>query len=267
MPIEITSWWQIAILVCSGLIVGFINTLAGGGTILSISIFMLFGLPPAVANGTNRIAVALQNITAIYHFGKKKIVDWKRGWRLAIPTVAGSIIGAVIANYIPNDIFGPTFGFVAIIVAILLIINPKRWLKGNEELLSRPMSKWLYPIFFLVGVYGGFIHVGVGYFLLTALVFGTGHELVKSNALKNLLVLAYVPFSLIVFAWMGNINWTFGLVHAIGNIAGAAIASRMAINRGAKLIRYMMIAIIIVVVLQLFGVIDASTLSKILSGK
>ncbi len=261
ISIGITSWWQVLILVCSGLVVGFINTLSAGGTIISMSIFMLFGLPPAVANGTNRIAVLLQNLTSVYNFHKSKIIDWKCGWKLAIPTTIGSIVGAVAANYISSEDFNIVFGFVAIIVAITLIINPKRWLKGNENLLNKPPNKWLYPLFFFIGIYGGLVHIGVGFFLLAALVFGTGHELVKSNALKSLLVLAYIPFSLIVFIILGNVSWQFGIIHAIGNIIGAEIASKLAIKKGAKLIRYMMIAIISVIILQLFGVIDANKLA------
>lgn len=264
ISIGITSWWQVAILICSGLIVGFVNTLAGGGTILSVSIFMLFGLPPTVANGTNRIAVVLQNMTAVYNFGRNKIIDWQRGWRLAIPTALGAVAGAIAANYISNEHFTTVFGFVAIMVAIMLIVNPKRWLKGNMQMLEKPIRWWNYPLFFAIGIYGGFIHVGVGYFLITALVFGTGHELLKSNTLKNLLVLAYVPLSLIVFAISGNVCWTFGLVHAVGNIIGAEVASRLAIKKGAKLIRYIMIAIIAVVILQLFGIIDTQSLSALI---
>ena len=201
-------------------------------------------------------------MTAVYNFGKNKIIDWQRGWRLAIPTTLGAIVGAIVANYISNEHFTTVFGFVAILVAIMLLVNPKRWLKGSEKLLAEPLKWWTYPLFFLIGIYGGFIHIGVGYFLITALVFGTGHELVKSNALKNLLVLSYVPFSLIVFAISGNVCWTFGLIHAIGNIIGAEIASRLAIKKGAKLIRYIMIAIITVVILQLFGIIDTQSLSN-----
>jgi uncharacterized membrane protein YfcA len=106
-----------------------------------------------------------------------------------------------------------------------------------------------------LGVYGGFIHVGIGYLFLAALVLSNGYNLLKANVLKNVLVLCYAPFSLLIFAYQGNVCWSIGLIHSIGNIIGAGLAARLAIKKGAPFIRYIMLILIVIVILQLLGII------------
>jgi hypothetical protein len=247
---------EIIALITSGLFVGFINTLAGGGTIISLTLLMLLGLPPSVANGTNRIAIIIQNIVAVGNFKKRKILDTKKGFKLAIPTIVGSLVGAAIVVKLDEQVIQWCFGFIMIVMLFFLIYKPERWLKGKEELLNRPISLKLYIIMFFIGVYGGVIHVGVGYFLLMAAILGAGFDLVKGNAMKNFLVLMYVPFTLIIFVINGQVRWDYGLTHSIGNIIGAYIASKWAVEWGANFVRWMMIIIIALSVLQMFGVVD-----------
>lgn len=256
------SWIHVGILILSGLLVGFINTLAGGGTIISLSVFMFFGLPINVANGTNRVAILLQNMTAVANFSKKKLIDWSKALRLAIPTILGALAGSFFAGLIPVRHFNYIFGIIVLLFAVLLILQPDRWLKEQKAIVDKPLNAKHYILFFLIGIYGGMIHVGVGYLFLFSLIFGTGNELVKANAIKNFLVLAYIPFSLVVFAIQGDVNWKYGLIHGIGNMIGAQIGAMLAIKKGAPLIRYIMIALVIVVILQLFGIIDPVKISE-----
>jgi len=252
------TWISIIILICSGIIVGFINTLAGGGTVVSLSVFMFFGLPPLVANGTNRIAIVFQNAAAVAHFQKNKLIDWKKIIRLAIPLVLGSFAGAAIAGFLSNKLFLYIFSGVIILFGISMIFNPDRYIHERKDLLDRNISLWQYFIYFLLGIYGGFVHVGIGYLFLAVLVLMNGYDLLKANVLKNVLVLCYVPFSLAVYAIQGNLCWTFGLIHAIGNIIGASLAARLAVKRGSRFIRYIVLILIGIVVLQLLGVISTS---------
>ncbi|MDR3047210.1 MAG: sulfite exporter TauE/SafE family protein [Bacteroidales bacterium] len=250
------TWVHVVLLISSGLIVGFVNTLAGGGTVISLFVFMLLGLPPNMANGTNRIAVFLQNITAVVNFSQQKIIDWQKAFRLAIPIIIGSLFGALFANKLPNELFRYVFGTAIVLFALLLIFQPNRWLKNQDQIPNVKIKWYHYLIFFVIGIYGGFLHVGIGYMILFALILGLGCDLVRANALKNFLVMAYIPFSLVIFIFQGNVCWTYGLIHAIGNIIGAQIGAMLAIKKGAPLIRWMMIILIFVVILQLFGFID-----------
>lgn len=250
------SWLEIAALITSGLLVGFINTLAGGGTIISISLLMFMGLPATVANGTNRIAVIIQNLVAVISFKKQKLLDFRKGIILGIPTTLGSIAGAMIAVDLNENAIEKSIAFVMIIMSFFIIYKPQRWLKGQENLAERPVSIWQMVIFFFIGAYGGFIHVGVGYFLIAAIVLGAGYDLVKANAIKNLIVLIYAPFTLIVFILNGQVNYSYGLVHSIGNVIGAYLATRFAIKWGANFIRWFILFVILITILQIFGFIN-----------
>lgn len=246
----------IIILICSGLIVGFINTMAGGATIISLSVLTWLGLPLTVANGTNRLAVFFQTITSVSNFQNSHLIDWKKSIRVGIPTVIGSVVGSFIAVKINEDIIRYSFVVIMIIMLGFILFKPSLWLKGNAALLELPVRKWNYPLFFIIGIYGGFLHVGVGYYLLATIVLGLGFDLMKGNVLKNLLVMMYVPFSLILFIIHDEVAWKYGLVHAIGNVIGAFVASKIAIKKGADVIRIVLIVVILVLITDMAGVID-----------
>ena len=246
----------IIILICSGLVVGFINTLAGGGTIISLTVLMWLGLPINVANGTNRIAVFFQTLTAAGSYQHNHLINWRKSLLIGIPTVLGSIAGSAIAVKLDEKIIEQSFAFIMVIMLLFIVLKPSLWLKGNPILLLKQIKWWMYPMFFLIGIYGGFIHVGVGYYLLAAIVLGLGFDLVKGNAIKIILVLFYVPFTLIVFIWTDQINYSFGLVHAIGNVVGAFIASRLAVKKGVGFVRWILVAIILVAIIDFSGLIS-----------
>ncbi|MBN2173304.1 MAG: sulfite exporter TauE/SafE family protein [Bacteroidales bacterium] len=256
------TWFEITLLIVSGVFVGFINTLAGGGTIISLSLFMFMGLPANIANGTNRIAVVLQNITSVSEFGRKKKLDWRKGTILALPTVAGAIVGAQVAADINEQVFEKAVAVVMIVMLYFILTKPSKWLKGQQELMDRKVSWLQIIIFFAIGIYGGFVQVGVGYFLLGGIVLGAGYDLVRANAIKVWIVLLYTPLALLVFILNDQVRWDFGLVHAIGNIIGAYMASHFAVAWGANFVRWVMIVIIAVTVLHLFGVFDFQTIIK-----
>ncbi|MFZ4399334.1 MAG: sulfite exporter TauE/SafE family protein [Bacteroidales bacterium] len=249
-------------LIISGLLVGFINTLAGGGTIISISLFMFLGLPAGVANGTNRIAIILQTLTSSANFKRQKVLDSRKGLILGIPTVIGSLIGAEIAVDINENIFKKAIAIIMLVMMVFIVYKPQQWLNGQQHLVEKKTSFLQYIIFFLIGLYGGFIHVGVGYFILAGLVLGSGYDLVKANALKVFIVLLYAPFTLLVFVYNKQINYEYGLIHAVGNIIGAYIASRFAVSWGANFVRWIIIIIILITSTQLLGMFDFKTLFK-----
>jgi uncharacterized protein len=258
------TWIEVTALILSGLLVGFINTLAGGGTIISLSLLMFMGLPANVANGTNRIAVVVQNFVAVRSFRQQKLLDMHKGFVLAIPTVIGSIIGAYIAIDLNEKIIEKSIAVVMIFMLFFILYKPQKWLKGHEELRAKPVSIWIMILFFFIGIYGGFIHVGVGYFLLAGTVLGAGFDLIRANAVKNLIVLAYAPFTLIIFMWQGQVNYSYGLVHSIGNIFGAYLATKFAVNWGTNFVRWVIIIVIFITTAQIFGFIDFRSLFEAL---
>jgi len=261
------SWLEVTALIVSGVFVGFINTLAGGGTIISISIFLFLGLPIDIANGSTRIAVILQNITSVTAFKRQKILDFNKGTRLAIPAVIGSIVGAQIAVDINKAAFEKAFAVVMLLMIFFLFFNSSKYLKGREDKAKEKVSWQQMLIFFMIGVYGGFVQVGVGYFLLAATVMVAGFDLVRANAIKVWIVLLYTPFTLVVFLMNGTVNWKFGLIHAIGNIIGAYIGSHLAIHKGVGFVKWVIIIVIVITSAQLLGLYDFNQIFKLLLGQ
>jgi len=250
------TWIEITVLIVSGLAVGFINTLAGGGSVISLSVLMLMGLPAPVANGTNRIAIAIQTLTATTVFKRKKVLDLRKGTLLGIPSVLGSILGAYIAVDINEAIFEKVFAVIMLVMIIFVFYNPKKMIEGKEELVNKKVTVLQWILFFILGVYGGFVHVGIGYFLLAALILNAGYDLVRANAVKVLIVLMYIPFSFLVFLWMSDINWAYGLIMAIGSVTGAFIASSMAVKRGIPFVKWTIVVVSIFLAGHFFGLYD-----------
>ncbi|HBF89229.1 MAG TPA: hypothetical protein DDX39_11360 [Bacteroidales bacterium] len=253
---DIFSWQIIALLIFSGFLVGIINTIAGSGTIISYSFFILLGLPPGISNGTTRLGVILQTLAASLNFKKQNVLDIKKGIILGIPTVIGSIVGAQIAISLNKNIFELIVGFVMILMLFFIFYNPDQWIKGRLDKVKRKPTYIQLLIFFVIGVYGGFIHIGVGIFLLAALVLNAGYDLVKANALKVFIVLLYSPFALAIFMYNNQVEYGMGLISAIGNVFGGYIASQFAVTWGANIIRWMLVIIIVLYTSHLFGLFE-----------
>lgn len=250
------SWQTAAILICGGFVTGLINTVAGSGSVIIYSLYTMMGLPSNVANGTVRIGVIMQTLAATITFKKAKILEEKKGILISLPVVLGSIIGAQIAVSIPHDIFENVLAVILIFMVAFMFMNPTKWIEGHKQLNEKKLGWWQYSLFFLTGIYGGFIHIGVGIILLAVLVLGAGYDLVKANAIKILAVFLYVPFTLAIFIINGQVDYHLGLIAAIGNLLGGIVASRLAIKKGAGFIRWFLIFVIILFAMKLLNIFE-----------
>lgn len=244
------------LLIAAGLVAGTINTLAGSGSLITLPLLMFMGLPPAVANGTNRIGVIIQNAVATRNFIHQKELHAKNEWHLIIPALAGALAGALIAVDIKEDILNYFIGGLLIVMFFVLLLKPDRWIKGKAgQTKSRKSSRITNSIiFFFIGIYGGFIQAGVGLFLLAGLVLGAGHDLIRANAVKVLTILLFNLVALIIFIQAGKVAWIYGLLLATGSAAGGWIASRYASRIGPQRIRYLLMAVVLFAGLKVLGV-------------
>lgn len=252
--IGIEFWQLFIIIVLAGFLQGFINTMAGAGTIITYTLFVALGMPANMVNGTVRIGVIAQTLTSSFKFNKSKTLDLKKAIRLAVPIVIGSVFGSAVATGINKELFELLVGILLSLLLITMWINPKRWIEG-KTVEEQHKSSLLQNLLFLgIGFYGGFIHIGVGIFLLSALVLNAGYDVVKANAIKVFLVMAYIPVSVVIFIISGQIDIFSGIIVAVGNVAGGFIGANMAIKKGASFVRTMVMIIIVLFVLHLFGV-------------
>ncbi len=247
------EWYQYAAIVVAGFAAGFINTLAGSGSLITLPLLIFLGLPATVANGTNRVAILLQNVVGVSSFRHQKMLNLRRALILAAPAAVGGVIGAQIAVDLDEQTMRHVIGALMVIMLVVVIVRPKRWLEGRIAADSDKTTIVQMITFFGIGLYGGFIQAGVGVFLLAGLVLSAGYDLVRANAVKVLIVLCFTAFALVVFVLNDQVDWFIGLILALGNMSGAFVASRMAVKRGAKFVRYLLIAVLIVSAVMLLG--------------
>ena len=239
----------------AGTVAGFLNTLGGGGSLITMPILIFMGLPSATANGTNRIALVAQNIAATANFRRKGYFYPKIALVLAVPAVIGSIIGSNIAVNLDDAIFNKVLGIVMIMVMAMIITRPEKKLLHMGEIEELTGKRKIYAIiaFFFVGIYGGFIQAGVGFIMIVSLTLITGMSLVKINSLKVMIVAIYTISALGVFVINGSVDWGLGLLLALGNTTGAFLGSNFAVKKGDKYIRMVIVAAVVVMAGKLWG--------------
>jgi uncharacterized membrane protein YfcA len=250
------DWYIYPAVILAGFGCGFINTLAGSGSLITLPLLIFLGLPANVANGTNRVGVLIQNMVAAGSFRQQQVLDLRSGLLLAAPAILGSVIGAQIAVNLDEQLMRRTIGALMVVMLIVILVRPKRWLEGRAEALEQRPGWGKLLLFFAIGIYGGFIQAGVGIFLLAGLVLGVGFDLVRANAVKVLIILSFTIFALIIFILNDQVWWGIGLLLALGNAVGGWIAARMAVERGAVFVRWLLIAVVAVSSLELLGVFD-----------
>ena len=226
------------ILIVAGFLAGIVNTIAGGGSFLTLPALMFFGLDPQTANATNRVAILFSSGSAAWTFHKQGHLDRQLAQQLTLPTIAGVPIGALLAIYLPANAFEPIFGIIFLAMAIVLICNPKRIADANSAGSSARLHSpaGLRVAFFAIGIYVGFIQAGMGILVLSAMGFLNSGDLVASNGVKNWLAFLVTLAALTFFVVHGLVDWVPGLVMAIGNLIGGIIGAKLAIKKGNRLI-------------------------------
>lgn len=237
------TWLTLSLLVVSGVLAGFINTLAGGGSLLTLPALMLLGMPADIANGTNRIAVLLQSVEGMRGFNRHGMLAREAIIPILAPTLAGSLVGALVASYLPTTLLKPVLLGTLILMAVIMVLRPQTVAPPPGErprtLRQAPAG---YPWLFAAGLYGGFIQAGVGFVLITALAGVLRYDLVRANALKLTCTAVFGAVSLAVFAARGQVFWVPGLVLAVGTVAGVWLSVKFAINVSQRVLRWFLLA-------------------------
>jgi uncharacterized membrane protein YfcA len=208
----------------AGTFTGIINTLAGSGSLITLPIFMFVcGLPPSAANATNRIGVFMQSAVATQRFNKTfpglfKGVDW-----LAVPAVVGSMLGSKIAVDLDEKTMNYSIGTLMVIMMLVMLFKPERWIKVEGEGGANRKSWLSVLVFFVIGIYGGFLQAGVGIFLLAAMVLISKYNLKQANGIKLLLVLIFTVPALLLFIYYDKVYFAYGILMGVFQAIGAWI--------------------------------------------
>ena len=239
------------LIIITGFGAAFLNTVGGGGSLFSVPILTFLGLPITSANATSRVAILFQNVFAVAGFKSKGVeLPWPYSLYLGLASLGGGFAGSLLASKIADEVFHKIFVGVMFLSVFLILYDPFKS-TGNENL--SPKRQWIGSFFFFfIGIYGGFVQAGIGFMVIAVLSLVNNLNLVKSNYVKVFAAIVYTGVSVAVFAWQGKINWTIGLVLAIGHALGGWYASRWSVDKGEVWIKRVMIISIIGMAIKLW---------------
>lgn len=220
------------LLFLTGIVVGMMNAVAGGGSLVGFPVLIGFGLAPIVANATSYLTVIPGQISSVFGYRNylKKVP--RLYLLLIIPCVIGAAIGATILKNIAFSQFDRLIPILILLAVLLFAVQPFLHFHLNRHLHGRAKSNW--PVL-LVGlallplaIYGGFFGPGFGFVILAFLGFTKLHEIHKMSAIKNLAAASMAITVVVVIASSGLINWHYGLIIAGGNLIGGYTGARLA---------------------------------------
>jgi len=235
------EFWELVLLCAVGVVAGFVNVMAGGGSLLTMPMMVFMGLPGPVVNGTNRVAIFIQNIAAVVGFFRQGFSDFRLSLSLTLCALPGTIVGAMLGTRLEGVWFNRVLAGVMMAV-MLLMLRKKKKRTGTVEQESHeppsPQRRWAAHLLMIgAGFYGGIIQAGVGFIMIAILHRTLGLDLVRVNMHKVFIIGVYTLVALVVFASQGQVDWLLGLLLAVGNAAGAWIGTHYAVKKGERLIR------------------------------
>ena len=242
--------WQYIVLLLVGIVVGFVNVMAGGGSLLTIPIMLFMGVPGPVANGTNRIAIIAQMATAVVAFFKKGYSDFKLSLSLALAALPSAVVGAYAGTRLEGVWFNRVVAVIMLVVMLVMAVK-----KEGDTAIQTPPGKprllLAHILMFLVGFYGGFIQIGIGFLFMPVLNKTLGLDLVRVNMHKTFIISFYTTAALIVFAWQVEIFWILGLCLAVGTSIGAWLSAHVQVSRGERIIKVVLNIVLVLIIIRL----------------
>jgi len=234
---------QLVLVACVGVAAGFLNIVAGGGSLLTLPIMSFIGIDLGIANATNRVAIFLQDFTAMLFYSKRGEIKWRGVMAYILPIVAGALAGTLSAIYISPKAFRIITAVAISLMGLMLIARPKMW----DDPTGKPIpASARTAALFAVGLYGGFLQAGVGFLIIWAIVGGCKLDLKSANILKVILITVYNLLSIVLFASHGMIYWTAAAALAVGTVTGGNIGARFNLSGDKKHIRYVLTAAVLV---------------------
>jgi uncharacterized membrane protein YfcA len=215
-------------------------------------VLIFLGLPPTVANGTNRVGILLQNVGAVWGFHRYRLLDWRWTIWAALPATVGAGLGTWTALHVGDEAFRKILALLMVVVTLWTLIDPlKKRRAGTDGETPRARVPTVALLFLGVGFYGGFVQAGVGFFLLAVLTLA-GIDLVRGNAIKVLCILIFTVLSLAIFAANGSVDWGLGLALGVGTTLGGQLGVHLTALKGHDWVKGVVTVTVIVFALRLW---------------
>lgn len=225
-----------------GVAAGYVNVMAGGGSLLSVPVLLLFGLSGPEANGSNRLAILAQNFSAVVTYLRSGAAEWRLSLTLSLAALPGAALGARVGVGFDGVWFERVVALVMLGVMALMVTGAGN--KTVAEGTNVPRSRWWLGHAAMVGAgfWGGFMQVGVGFVIMPILNRVMGLSLRRTNVHKVFVILAYTICALTIFASHVEIAWRMGGALAAGNAVGGWLGARSNLRAGEQLIRRLLYA-------------------------
>jgi len=246
------DFWTVFFLFATGVVVGFINTLAGGGSTLMYPVLIFLGMPIHTAIGTSRVSFIAQGLFSVAGFKSKGIFLFPFNLYVAISSLFGGLLGAWISLQVSGEKMTKILVIVMVIIAILILFQSKiKYDKLEKKITGK--SIWISMIiFFFIGLYGGFIQAGTGFLVIIALMLYNRLSITEANSIKGLVVLIFTIPALFLYIKANHVNWAAGLILALGTAIGAWLTSRWSVKIPEKYIRGFLTFMILFLAIKLW---------------
>lgn len=251
MPLEAIPAWAYPTLFGAGLVAGMLNVIAGGGSFLTLPILLFLGLPAPMANGTNRVSLLFQNSSAVRGFKNHGVMEWRVAVRAGVFATMGALIGVWLVYQVDDATFKRILAFLmAGVTLVTLVTGNKKAADGEGG--ERRIPPWATDVcFFLVGIYGGFVQAGIGFFFLAVTTL-SGLDMVRGNAVKVFCILVFTVVVLTVFIAKGDVAWGLGLTMASGSALGAQFGVRLTVSKGHRWVKMVVTAAVLLFAVKLW---------------
>ena len=228
-----------------GAAAGFLNTLAAGGSVITLPALVGLGFTEHIANGSNRIALVVSCLTRLVVFQRAGIVPWRRSLYLVPATALGALAGVLLEHQTSNRSLDGVIILTLVLALVLILSGGRKMLQMQPEHALR-IRWWAGPVFFVIGAWGGYIAVDAAMFFLWALVVLLGFDLIPANAMKALLMLAMAAVSAVLMTDEGEVDWTLGALLSAGTILGSWLGARCAASEASRAWVYRLLLLVVV---------------------
>jgi uncharacterized membrane protein YfcA len=249
MNFELT-FLNIAILISAGLAGGFVDSIAGGGGLISVPALLAVGMPPHMALGTNKLQASFGSATAAYRYAGSGLVKREKLSIAVGATLCGAALGTWLIQLIPADFLNKIIPFILLGVFLYTLFSPRLGRTQQQERIPRGFFYLLAGL--TLGFYDGFFGPGTGSFWTIAMVTMIGLDLKSATANTKVTNFTSNIVALTVFLIGGNVIFTAGLIMALGQISGAWLGSHLVIRKGTRFVRIFFLIVVAITIIRMF---------------
>ena len=241
------SPWELAAIAVTGVAAGFINSVAGSGTLVTFPTLLAFGVPPVTANVSNNVGLVPGSVSSAVGWRHELAGQGPRVLRIASAAVAGGTAGAALLLVLPDSAFGAVVPALVTLGIVLVGVQPlinRRVAAAAARAGTDPRdARWLWPGVAVTAVYGGYFGAAQGILLLAVLGAGTHDTLHRNNAIKNVLAAIVNGVAAVIFIAVADVDWTIVALIAAGSVVGGQLGARVGKRLPAAVLRALIILV------------------------